>query len=81
MSPSPLTICGADAPAAEREVDALRQIVTWSQIGDTDSWEPSDGSGPVKFRRGTEFVAGPFDTPEEAQKAINLLMMPVEGNA
>lgn len=55
--------------------------VSWSQVGDSEWWEPSDGGAMLRLIKGTEFVAGPFATPEEAHKAMELLMMEPEGTA
>lgn len=39
------------------------------------------GTQVFPMRSGTQFVAGPFRTAEEAAAAMRLLLMPVEGNA
>ena len=55
-----------------------------SKLCDPMSWdEPEDAENAQIFpcRSGTQFVAGPFATLEEARLAWALLMMPPEGHA
>lgn len=61
-------------------MSAKPQTITWSQIGTTDRWQSSDGR-IVRHIEGTEFIAGPFATPEEAHKAMELLSMEPAGRA
>ncbi len=59
------------------------QTVRMSKICDPADWELEPGvfAMPFPCREGAEYVAGPFDTPEEMQAVLNLLMTPAEGSA
>lgn len=58
------------------------QTIEWSQVGDYTSWDMSHvGYAQCVVLGRAQYLAGPFDTIEEARAAIALAVSKPEGSA